>query len=264
MNINKIKYTIISILLIICVSSKANLNIKLESIDINTSDKISLQKGSKIFFETCVGCHSLKYMRYIELAKGIGISPIKDKSIENLTKEIFLNLNNKININDPISNFISKNDAIKWFGKNPPDLSLISKYRSKNWIYSYMKSFYKDSSKPTGVNNLIFPDVGMPHVLVNLQGIQKLKKIEHNNSSLLPKDMLELEAKGILSEEEYNLLLKDLITFLAYVSEPTEQKRYTIGYFVVSFTILLSILLYFLKREYWKDINYKKNANNSN
>ncbi|MEK7679673.1 MAG: cytochrome c1 [Deltaproteobacteria bacterium] len=228
----------------------ANSNIKLQSVDIDINDKLSLQRGAKIFFDKCIGCHSLKYIRYIDLATGIGFKEDKKKSIEILIKQNLINDKN-LNINDYVTGYMYNKDAIKWFGKIPPDLSLISRYRTDNWVYTYMKSFYIDKNRSIGINNLVFPDVGMPHVLLQLQGKQILKENKHSNN---PDDLLELTENGSLSKTEYNKLIKDLVCFLSYVGEPKKTERINFGIYVLIFTFILTITLYLLKKEYWKDI----------
>lgn len=233
------------------IAATASNKISLDKIEINLEDKQSIKKGAKIYLDQCQGCHSLKYMRYIDLAKGINLTSTKEDTIITLIQKTLMHSNTQINENNYIYSSISKENGIRWFGKTPPDLSLISRYRGNDWIYTYMKSFYKDSSRPLGVNNLVYPDVGMPHVLLKFQGIQILK--ENHNSSKAD-DLLELIENGELSKEEYNKMLKDLTTFLAYVGEPIQTERKNIGYFVISFFVILTILMYLLKKSYWENI----------
>lgn len=230
----------------------ASSNADLKYIDVDLTDKTALQRGAKIYFEQCQGCHSIKYMRYSSLAEGIGFIPDKNNSIEKMIKELFMHSVNGINENGPILSSISKENGVKWFGKNPPDLSLISRYRGIDWLYTYMKSFYKDQTRPWGVNNLLFPDVGMPHILVKYQGVQILK--DHSGKIKDIDEILELAENGELSKNEYNVMIKDLVTFLSYVGEPIQTERYDLGIKVLIFLIILSVLLFFLKKEYWKDI----------
>ena len=212
----------------------------------NYKDKPSLQRGSEIFMRNCLGCHSLKYLMYKGLAEGIGI--INDK---NEVDELYLKNNwffsDDININDRILSPISKQDSLNWFGVLPPDLSLVSRYRGNDWIYTYLKSFYEDNNKIWGVNNLIFPDVAMPHVLNSIQGNQILNK--KNNSYVL-----ELSKEGSLNSKEYDIVVSDIVNFLSYVGEPTKEKRESIGVYVLLFLFLFTFLFYFLKKEIWKDI----------
>jgi len=153
----------------------ASSNIKLKEAKINLEDTQSLQRGAKIFFENCQGCHGLKYIRYSDLAIGLKINEQTEKSLEKLIKEKFMHSINGINENNLILSPMYKENSVKWFGKTPPDLSLVARYRGPDWIFTYMKTFYKDSSRPFGVNNLIFPQVGMPHILLKYQGVQVLK-----------------------------------------------------------------------------------------
>lgn len=247
-----IKYILIILLFTSYTIVHANNNLHLNSIDINLEEKSSLLKGAKTFFNYCQGCHGLKYIRYSNLADGIGLTKTKYKSIETIIQETLMHSTKNINENNQILGSISKEDGIKWFGKAPPDLSLISRYRGNNWLYTYFQTFYKDSSRPFGVNNLLFPDVAMPHVLVKLQGIQVPKKnIKHTNN---PNKLLELIENGDLSKSEYNNLIKDLITFLSYVGEPIKVERTNLGLYVLSFLLLIIIIVFFLKKDYWDEI----------
>lgn len=212
------------------------------SIDINNQS--SLQRGANIFMENCFGCHSLKYVRYKDMAEGVGLISSDGSIID----KNFVFLGN--NIYDSVSSSLSKNDSLKWFGTIPPDLSLISKYRGVDWLYNYMRSFYYDSNKIWGVNNLIFPGVNMPHVLVNYQGIQIAK---YDDSQGVVKS-LEIIKDGSMSISEYNSMIRDLVSFLSYVGDPNQIKRKNIGFFVILFLIFFSFIAYFLKKEYWKDI----------
>jgi len=230
----------------------ASSHIQLNKVNIDLEDKQSLQQGAKIFFNYCQGCHSLKYMRYNDLADGIGLTETKDKSMTTVIREILMHSTNNINETSTVSGSISKEYGVKWFGKVPPDLSLTSRYRGTDWIYTYMKSFYRDTSRPWGVNNLLFPDVGMPHILIKLQGLQILK--ENMTDVTNPEDMLDIIENGDLSKNDYNKLIKDLTTFLSYVGEPIQVERINLGYKVLIFLIILTICLFYLKKEYWKDI----------
>jgi len=246
---NKIIHYIIIILLFVFYTAHASTNIKLNKVDIDLENKQSLQRGAKVFLNYCQGCHSLKYMRYIDLANGIGLTKTDDKSLEILIRETLMHSIKDISEHSTIQSPISKEFGPKWFGKNPPDLSLVSRYRGTNWLYTYMQTFYKDTSRPWGVNNLLFPDVGMPHVLLKLQGLQILK-----NHTTDQNQIFELIENGNLSKDEYNNLIKDLVTFLSYVGEPSQLEREHLGYKVLVFLFVLIILLFFLKREYWKDV----------
>lgn len=254
MKIRNIKFIFISLFIFIfCLPVlNASSSIDLKSVDIDLRNKQSLQKGAKIYFDQCQGCHSIKYMRYSSLAEGIGFVPSEDSSLEKMIQEFFMHSVKGINENSPILSSISKENGVKWFGKTPPDLSLISRYRGSDWLYTYMKSFYKDETRPWGVNNLLFPDVGMPHVLLKYQGVQVLK--DHSEKSSDIDKVLELIENGELSKNEYNNMIKDLVAFLSYVGEPVQVERHDLGIVILIFLFILAILLFFLKTEYWKDI----------
>lgn len=193
---------------------------------IDPSDLASLQRGAKLFMNYCVGCHSLKYIRYNNMAIGIGVVDSQGKLIEQAVKDNLIFSGAKIT--DPILTAMSKQDAANWFGMAPPDLSLVARSRGVDWLYSYLLAFYPDDKKPWGVNNHVFPDVAMPHVLNNLQ------------QSLTP--------------EEYKLAVADIVNFLFYVGEPNQQIRKRIGIWVLLFLSILFIFAVLLKREYWKDV----------
>lgn len=249
---NNIKNIIIYFsFLLFAFNLNASSNIKLDQVEINLESKPSLQRGAKIFFDYCQGCHSLKYMRYLDLAKGIGLTETKEKSFDVIIREALMHSSNKISENSIILSSMSKENGAKWFGKMPPDLSLIARYRGNDWIYTYMRAFYKDPSRPWGVNNLVFPDVGMPHILLSLQGLQALKEGHHDNSI---DKMLDLIENGELSKNEYNNLVTDLVAFLSYVGEPIQVERFNLGIKVLIYLIVLIGISFFLKREFWKDI----------
>lgn len=218
-----------------------------QEIQINLHDKASLQRGAKWYMNYCIGCHSLKYIRYNTLANGIGIGNFKPEIVSSLLK------NNLIFNRDKISDVILSSLAIDqgkvFFGVAPPDLTLESRIRGTNWIYNYLKSFYLDEKAPWGVNNKIFPQVAMPNVLINLQGAQL--PVYGKNSVI---DHFVISESGSMSPEEFDLLVKDLTNFLAYVAEPAKLERHKIGFFVLIFMFLLASCAYLLKKEYWKNI----------
>lgn len=251
--INKYIYYLLAF--IFCISSlNASSNIKLEKIEIDPEDIPSIRAGARTFFDKCQGCHGIRYMRYIDLALGLKINENKDKNLGQEIRKKLMHSVQGINENNPIISYINKEDAIKWFGKVPPDLSLVSRYRGIDWLYTYMKSFYKDQTKPMGINNLLFPDVGMPHVLNSLQGIQIYKNNTNIHENTI-ENMLELIEDGELSKKEYDALVTDLVAFLSYIGEPVHADRNKIGTNVMIFMFILVMVLYNLKTEYWKDID---------
>jgi ubiquinol-cytochrome c reductase cytochrome c1 subunit len=151
-------------------------------------------------------------------------------------------------ITDNIISALSSDDGEKWFGKSPPDLSLVARCRGVDWLFSYLRTFYKDDSKLWGVNNVVFPDVAMPHVLLNYQGLKGLSGDDSHHINL------KLIEQGSLNEKEYDLMVLDLVNFLSYVGEPHQLERKRIGRYVLVFLFVLLVLVYLMKREYWKDI----------
>jgi len=148
-------------------------------------------------------------------------------------------------VGDHILNAMPEKEAAKWFGSAPPDLTLEARLRSPDWIYTYLRSFYIDESRPFDVNNTVFKDVGMPHVLQDLQGVST--KDEHGN--------LSPAMGGSLTAEEYDVVVRDLTNFLEYVGEPNKLERKALGYWVLGFLFFFFIISYFLKKEYWKDVH---------
>lgn len=212
---------------------------------VDCKDKPSLQRGAEIFMKNCLGCHGLKYVMYKNLAQEIGII---DK---NIVDEMYIKNNwtfdNDFNVNNRIISPIDSNDALNWFGISPPDLSLVTRYRGSDWVYTYLKSFYEDVNRPWGVNNLVFSDVAMPHVLNSIQGNQILNKNGEKHN-------LKLVQEGSLNAKDYDLVVSDIVNFLSYIGDPVKEKRETIGKYVILFLFLFTILSYFLKKEFWKDI----------
>lgn len=202
---------------------------------VSMSDKASLQRGAKIFVNYCLNCHSANYMRYNRL-QDIGLT---DKQI----KDNLLFAGEKVG--DPMRITMNPKDAKKWFGAAPPDLSVEVRARGADWVYAYLRSFYKDDSRPTGWNNLVFDKVAMPHVLYELQGVQVLDHETHT---------LKVERAGKLSPQEYDQFVGDLTNYLAFMAEPAKQSRLWIGVVVLLFLSVLLVLAKKIKAEYWKDI----------
>lgn len=208
---------------------------------IDVTDYAALQRGAKLFMNECSGCHSLKYTRYDAMAKGIQITDESGKVLDKIVKDNLMFIGK--NINAPILTAMSTIDAENWFGIVPPDLTLEARYRSADWLYAYLRSFYVDSARPWGVNNLVMPNVAMPHVLLNLQGEQ-----------ILTPDGLKLVTQGSMTPEEYDSAVADLVSFLCYISEPMQSQRREIGAWVLVFIGIFVVFGYLLKREYWKDV----------
>ncbi|MAZ44584.1 MAG: cytochrome c1 [Legionellales bacterium] len=223
-------------------------------------DDASLQRGAGVFMNYCAGCHSLQYMRYKGLGEGIGIRDARTgEALEDLIQQQLNFVTDKVH--DAVVSAIPAKDAESWFGVAPPDLTLVARVRGTDWLYTYLKSFYKDTSRPWGVNNLVFPDVGMPHVLVALQGVQEpvMKTVSteasdgaHTHEVI---DHLELVEPGLLTPEEYDVLVTDLVNFLEFTGEPIKLERQRLGVWVMLFLVIFMLFTWLLKREYWKDVH---------
>ena len=217
----------------------------LEDANIDLTDHESMQRGAKYFVNYCQGCHSLKYFRY-ERLQDIGLT--LDEISENLIFD-----GSKTGALMTIA--MPETDAAEWFGAPAPDLTLTARLKKGggDWIYSYLKGFYADPSRPMGVNNTIFPNVGMPHVLSGLQGMQTavIENDEHGN-----KVVKELKpGKGSMSAEEYDQVARDLSNFLTHVAEPMKLERQRVGIYVMLFLIVFFVIAFMLKKEYWKDVH---------
>lgn len=207
---------------------------------------ISLQRGVRTFVNYCLNCHSAAYMRYNRLQDlGLTEQQIKDNLMFTTEK-----------VGDTMSVAMSRKDAKTWFGSAPPDLSVIARVRGGDWLYTYLRSFYRDPETATGWNNLVFPHVGMPHVLYQLQGEQVLKVEEReNHGGAQEQAKLVLASPGAMSKTEYDMLVRDLVNYLVYMGEPARGERIQLGIIVLAFLAVLFVLAYMLKKEYWKDVH---------
>ncbi len=202
---------------------------------IDANDYASLQRGARTFVNSCLNCHSANYMRYNRL-KDIGLT-------EQQIKDNLLFAGEKVG--DTMKTAMNPKDAKKWFGVAPPDLSVEVRARGADWIYAYMRGFYRDSTTPTGWNNIVYDKVAMPHVLYELQGEQVMNHETHK---------LELVKPGKLSPSEYNAFVGDLTNYMAFMAEPAKQQRKHLGLWALLFLGVLLVLAIKLKKEYWKDI----------
>jgi ubiquinol-cytochrome c reductase cytochrome b subunit len=224
-------------------------------------DKPSLQNGARLYMNYCMGCHSLQYSRYNRVAADLGIP-------EDLY-EANLMFDPNVKIGALMHSAMDAANAKKWFGAAPPDLTLVARARQPEWLYTYLRNFHKDASRPYGVNNKVFKDVGMPHVLLELQGMPECApgpSIAHNGGikrdPLTGADILddpcgkyEIATPGMLSPQEFDAQVYDLVNFLAYVSEPIVTDRHRIGTFTLLFIALFTVFAWLLNREYWKDVH---------
>lgn len=215
----------ISVLVILCLPVFAHAaggghNEYIVSAPINMDDKVSLQRGMQIFMNNCTGCHSAQYMRYERAADDLGIP--HDIMLKNL-------MFTSDKIGDTIKSSMPQDLGKKWFGAIPPDLTLVARIRGADWVYSYLIGFYEDESRPWGVNNHVFKDVGMPWVLSNME--------------------------QELGEDKFKEAMADLTNYMVYMSEPVRAERERLGVYVLLFLAILFIPVYFLNREYWKDVH---------
>lgn len=239
----KFLYTLLLILPFSVFASGAGM--ELEEADIDLSDTASLERGAKHYVTYCLGCHSAKHIRYKRIALDLGIDEAE------VLKEI---TPYGANIYDQMHSAMNKHDSTKWFGTNPPDLSLIARSRGADWLYSYLKGFYTDPKKPPlGVNNAVFKDVGMPNVLWQLQGEQEAVIKQVDGQDVITK--LVLKEPGKLSPKEFDRMVNDLVNFLVYIGEPVQMERRSMGKYVLFFILMFTVIAYLLKREYWKDIH---------
>ena len=237
------KKLFIILLLALSFGANANEEIELQSAKIDLSDNESLQRGAKHFVTYCLGCHSAKHIRYLRIANDVGADP--QKVLKDIAPE-------GASIYDQLHSAMNKHDAEKWFGTQPPDLSLIARSRGPDWLYSYLKSYYVDASKPLGVNNLVFKDTAMPNPLWQLQGEQHA---EQRKTIYGEYTKLVIEEHGTLSEKDFDLFVNDLVNFLVYVGEPVQLERQRIGKYVILFLLLFLVIAYLLKKEFWQDIH---------
>jgi ubiquinol-cytochrome c reductase cytochrome c1 subunit len=212
------------------------------------TDIKSLQRGARDFMNYCSGCHSLTYLRYNRMEEDLRI-PESD-----LKANLMFTSSNPF---DGVNSSMPA-DAADWFGKRPPDLSLIARERGVDYLYSYMKGFYVDHSRLWGVNNVYLPGVAMPHVLASLQGLQepvfKNEPDSGGNAHMVLVDV-KLTTPGSLSEGEYDAFCRDIANFLDYTGEPVKAKRQSLGVFVILFLLVGFAFAYLLKKEYWKDVH---------
>ncbi len=213
----------------------------------DSADKPSLQRGAKYYMNYCSSCHSLKYTRYGSVAKYIGVMDENAQIDKDLFSKSLIFVDAALN--EPIVSSLSPEDARNWFGIEPPDLTLVTRVRGVDWVYTYLKSFYQDSERPWGVNNAVFPDVGMPNVLLSLQGEQVAVKDPQGHVKYLRQGY-----QGQMSEHQFDLAVRDIVNFLNLVAEPAKAERLQLGPFVILFLLLLLPLLYAIKRLYWKEI----------
>ena len=236
----------------------------------------SLQNGARVYVNYCMGCHSMEFMRYSRLADDIGLD--RDLVAEHL-------MFNTDKIGDAMTIAMEVDDASGWFGAPPPDLSVIARARGADWLYTYLTTFYADANpaRPFGVNNVMFPDVGMPHVLWPLQGVQSYIKAERPdgvvsehiegiepddkgfrlNTAVITEDgstthlvdMLEVTTPGAMQPAEFRKAVRDLVNFLDYAGEPAKVTRFQAGYWAIILLAIFALVARMLYKDYWRDVH---------
>lgn len=228
-------------------------HIVLEDAKVDIHNQPSLQRGAKYFVNYCMGCHSLNFARYNRVAKDLGFTD------EQATKNLIFTRDQDGELNKPgtlMQNGMSKRQSAEWFGAPPPDLSLVGRSRGSDWIYSYLKAFYLDPKRPLGVNNTVFPNAGMPHVLWELQGFQERHCTAKGEGEHATEHCeLKLVKPGSMNPVEYDQTIRDITNFLTYIGEPAALHRTTYGILTLLFLIAFAVLAYLLKKEYWKDVH---------
>lgn len=237
-----------AVLLLLPALAFASSKIKLEEARYDLTDKASLQRGARTFVNYCLSCHSAAYMRFNRLTD-LGLSE------EQIEKHLLFSAEK---VGDTMTIAMDKKSAKEWFGAAPPDLSVVARSRGADWLYTYMRGFYRDDTRTTGWNNTVFDKVGMPHVLWQAQGAQVLKveKVAAaGHGDTHEKKTLVLEKQGSMTPSEYDAMVSDLVNYLVYMGEPAKPARMQLGIVVLLILGVLFVLSYYLKKEYWRDIH---------
>ncbi len=239
--------------LIPAVAMAAAPSVQLDKHLTDLTDTASLQRGAQTYMNYCMGCHSLEHGRYNRVARDLDIP--EELMMENL---VFADKK----FGDLMTNAMRAEDGKKWFGATPPDLTLVARVRRPDWVYTFLRSFYEDPTRPYGVNNEVFKDVGMPHVLGELQGrqVKGTAQVRVGFDTLTGQEITEeqdgvlyLAEPGTLSAAEYDKLVYDLVNFLVYMGEPIALERQRLGWWVLLFLAIFFVPVYMLNKEYWKD-----------
>lgn len=223
--------------------------VHLDEANIDLNNKESLQRGAKLFVNYCLSCHSAQHQRYNRMARDLGLTD--EQVIENL---IFTGAK----VGEQMKVAIDPADAKNWFGAAPPDLTLTARSRGSDWLYTYLRTFYLDEKRPFGVNNEVFPSVGMPHVLWELEGLKKPiveTTVDEDGNEHHQITGYEMVEPGTRTPEEYDRDVRDLVAFMTYMGEPAQLERKRLGVWVLLFLAILFVVSYLMKKEYWKDIH---------
>lgn len=209
-------------------------------------DKASLQRGAALYMNYCSGCHSLKYVRYARIGEDLGLTE----------DEVQANLNlNGGKIGDHVIAPMTAEMGVAAFGKAPPDLSVIARVRGSDWIYTYLKSFYLDESRPVGWNNKLFPNASMPNPLWELQGLQQPVYGKKSATGEMPVEGFTISQPGTQDAAAFDQTARDITAFLEYAGEPAAIKRQGLGVWVILFLAFFTLMAWLLKTEYWRDVH---------
>jgi ubiquinol-cytochrome c reductase cytochrome c1 subunit len=219
----------------------------LQAMDPDLKNLPSLQNGFKLYTNYCMGCHSLKYQRYERTADDLGIPHAI--ALENL---VFTGQK----IGDLMTTSMDPDLAKSWFGAPPPDLTLVARVRGTDWLYTYLKTFYLDASRPFGVNNKVFANAGMPNVLIGLQGIQTFECGASQDPIAACDQLVVEEGTGQMSADEFDQTVYDVVNFLYYTGDPGRLERHRLGIFVLLFLVILYVFTSLLGREYQKEVRH--------
>jgi ubiquinol-cytochrome c reductase cytochrome c1 subunit len=222
-------------------------DVKLQPAHVNLTDRASLQRGAALFMNYCAACHSLGFQRYSRLAEDLGLT--EEQVTENL---IFTGSR----FGETIRTALDKDDGEAWFGKAPPDLSLVARAKlgGADWVYTFIKGFYVDETRPVGWNNTVLPNASMPNVLWELQGSHRAVYVTDADGSTRV-ERLERAGDGRLGDQDFDRVARDITNFLAYVAEPAALKRSFLGVWVILFLTAFTFLAWLLKKEYWRDVH---------
>lgn len=244
----------ITAVLLTPVLAAASSGAHLESAPIDINDKESLRRGVKAFGDYCYSCHAASFMRFNRIAKDLEMeeSDVRDLLIHTYNKK-----GAPTKIGDLMKVSMTADYAKNAFGTAVPDLSLVARARGADWVYTYLRSFYVDQDRPTGFNNAVFPDVGMPNVLWSLQGLQApvYEKVMHGDIEVEKLEGFEQIQAGKMSAEEYDMFVTNLTNFMVYLAEPVQVERRSMGWKVLLFLVVLFGFAFALKKEYWKDVH---------
>jgi len=226
---------------VIAFASEAGVH--LDKAPINLSDQDSLQRGARMFVNYCLNCHSAGSMRYSRLMDlGLTEDQIKENLLFAAEKP-----------GETMKVGMAKADGKAWFGATPPDLSVIARSRGADWLYTYLRGFYRDDTRATGWNNTVFDKVGMPHVMWNLQG--EMVPVYKKDGEHEVIERLELVKPGSVTLAEYDAMVGDLVNYLEWMGEPAQLQRKKLGLIVLAFLAFFFVVAYYLKKEFWKDIH---------